>query len=89
MISIDHILYENSNQCQMIQVSWRLSLKSTIKLIMNYTLLFTLINNWRHSHITEVLNSFDISLYGVQGIVCNVRFQFDGVSLYLGELFTG
>ena len=44
MISIDHILYENSNQCQIIQVSWRLSLKSTIKLIMNYTLLFTMIN---------------------------------------------
>ena len=89
MISIDHILYENSNQCQLIQVSWRLSLRSTIKLIMNYTLLITLINNWRHSHITEGLNSFDITSYGVQRIVCNVRFQFDGVSLYLGELFTG
>ena len=90
MISIDQILYENSNQCQMIRVSCRLSLRSTIKLIMNYTLLFTLIiNNWRHSHITEGLNSFDITSYGVQRIVCNVRFQFDGVSLYLGKLFTG
>ena len=60
-----------------------------IKLIMNYTLLFILINNWRHSHITEGLNSFDLSSYGVQRTVCNVRFQFDGVSLYLGKLFTG
>ena len=62
MISIDHILYENSNQCQMIRVSWRLTQKDLTVLT---------------------------SLHGVQGIVCNVRFQFDGVSLYLGKLFTG
>ena len=41
IISIDHISYENSNQCQMILVSWRQSVSSTIELIMNYTLLYT------------------------------------------------